>query len=158
MKKHLAQLWSREYAIMAHSSVYGYWLVDYPHFRSLFVFPHYMKMRWVPTACNSDVTLRFIRLYLGFYHLAVFLSNLQPWLKVFLTESVFSSLSVWTQRRIIVLPWNCYFRVPQHNALIVPLCAQQAPPLLSSACFDQQFPQRLRPTFSALAHRPSFLE
>ena len=38
---------------MTHSSVYGYWLVDYPHFRSLFVFSHYMKMRWVPTACNS---------------------------------------------------------------------------------------------------------
>ena len=37
----------------------------------------------------------------------------------------------------------------------MPLCAQQAPPPLSSACFDQQFPQRLCPTSSALAHRPS---
>ena len=40
------------------------WLVvsGYPHFRSLFVFSHYMKMMWVPTGCNWDVTLGFILL------------------------------------------------------------------------------------------------
>ena len=64
------------------------WLLNrhYPHFSGLFVFSHYMKMRQVPTGCNPKVTLGFIFSYLGFYNLAVFLSNLQPWLKVFLNR------------------------------------------------------------------------
>ena len=144
---------------MAYSSVYGYWIVDYPHFRSLFVFFHNMKMRWVPTGCNPEVPLDsfFHTLASNTWQYFSATSSLS-WRCFSRDKSVFSSLSVWTQRRIFVLPWNCHFIAPQYNGLIVPLCTQQAPPLLSSACFDQQFPQRLRPTFSALSHRPSFLE
>ena len=104
-------------------------LIHYPHFRSLSVFSHYMKMRWVPTGCNWDVTLGFILLYLGFYPWPGNISQQPPALADGFSQEISRSSAVYlfehngvsssfhgiaTSESLNITPWLCLFARSKH--------------------------------------------